>query len=76
MRQDNVVGELEQGSGDVEMRDSPRVVIVEDVHMEYLRMHMEEYLHQNLEKSHTIIAKENEQLIEENQPTKHEGGDT
>jgi hypothetical protein len=58
------------------MRDSPRVVIAEDVHMEYIGVQMEEYLHQNPEKSPTIIAEENEQLIEENQPTQHEGGDT
>jgi hypothetical protein len=74
--QDNVVGELGQGSGDVEMRDSPGVVIAEDVHMEDIGVQMEEYLHQNPEKSPTIIAEENEQLIEENQPTQHEGGDT
>jgi hypothetical protein len=43
--------------------------------MEYLGVHMEEYLHQNHEKSPTIVAEENEQLIEENQPTQQEGGD-
>jgi hypothetical protein len=74
--QDNVVGELGQGSGDVEMRDSPGVVIAEDVHMEDIGVQMEEYLHQNPEKSPTIIAEENEQLIEENEPSEHKGGDT
>jgi len=74
--QDNVVGELGQGSGDVEMRDIPGVVIAEDVHMEDIGVHMEESLHQNHEISPTIIAEENEQLIEENQPTQQEGWDT
>jgi hypothetical protein len=32
--QDNVVGELGHGNGDVEMRDIPGVVIEEDLHME------------------------------------------
>jgi hypothetical protein len=45
------------------MRDSPAILIAEDVYMEAIGIQMEESLHQNHEKSSTIIAKENEQLI-------------
>ena len=48
------------------MRDIPRVVIAKDVHMEDIGVQMEESLHQNHEKSPTIIVEENGQLIEEN----------
>ena len=74
--QDNVVGELGHGHGDVEMRDSPAILIAEDVYMEAIGIQMEESLHQNHEKSANIIETENEQLIQENQSKQHKGGDT